>query len=327
MSVEKRTNTPTRSNLAAEFRFISRSSYRGVRGVWHLSSGQDGPAVGIGIHTHGNEPAGLAALWYARHVFNLKERLRCGRVFFVLNNILAAERYLKAKMTLEKLEARFVDANMNRLPSDLEKLDKDSRYEIRRARKLLPVWSEFTAALDIHSTAKQGPPMIIQVGEREETERLTRNFPIRTIIADITEYQLRKPAIAFYGDPQKPIPSVGIEAGSHESKRAFAVAIECVRQFLAATGVIEGERTRKRVLRRRTYFVGGSVIFPDRSWQLTKVFRMFERIRKGRILAVDSSGHAIRAPFTGVTLFGQPRRRRPVKLGDEVLFLARTRLG
>lgn len=320
-------SAPTHAELVEEFKLISQSTYKGIRGVWCLKASRRGPTVGITIHTHGNEPSGLAALWYMRHKFHLWDKLCCGRVFFVLNNIRATKKYLETRAAssaaLKKLDTRFADTNMNRLPANLSKLIGDSRYEIKRARELLPVWREFTIAMDIHSAKQKTPPMIIQVESGEDIERLTRDFPIGIIISRITEYQLRKPAIAFYGDPGKRIPSVGIEAGSHENKRAFAVAIACVKLLLQASGVIENVPVRRRSRRRRTYTVGWSVVFPDDSWQLTKVFRMFEPVRKGRVLAVGSENRRIRAPFTGVIIFGSPTKK-PVKLEDEVLFLTRT---
>ncbi len=315
---------PTRSELIDEFELIKNSVYNGVKGVWCVSSGLKGPSVGVTIHTHGNEPSGLAALWYMRHKFHLWDKLLCGRVFFVLNNIRATKRYFAACTKLEKLEARFVDANMNRLPANLSELTRDRRYEIRRARELLPVWQEFTAALDIHSTAKQSPPMIIGMKGGRATERLIRDFPIEIIVSNNMKNRPRKSASSFYGNPDKQIPAVGIEAGSHENKSSFAVAVTCVKLFLATTGVIEKVPVPKRLLRRHTYVMGGSVIFPDPSWRLTKIFRMFEPIRKGQILAVGGNGQTIRAPFTGVTLFGPPQKQA-VKLEDEILFLARRR--
>ena len=317
---------PTRSDLVKEFGTVSRLSYKGVRGIWCISSGLKGPTVGITVHTHGNEPSGLAAVWYMRSKFHLWEKLRCGRVLFVLNNISATRRYFEARTKLERLHARFVAVNMNRLPTNLPELAKDRRYEIRRAKTLLPVWREFSLAMDIHSTAKQSPPMMIQVERGERIKRLTRDFPIETVISGIARYQLRRPAIAFYGDPSRRIPAIGIEVGSHENKRAFAVAIACVKAFLGAAGVIENTSVRRKAPHSRRYVVGGSVVFPDKSWKLTKVFRTFEQVRKGRVLAVGSGNRKIRAPFTGVTLFGPPRKRA-VKLEDEVLFLARTRGG
>lgn len=75
------------------------------------------------------------------------------------------------------------------------------------------------------------------VGETKRLLRFTRDFPIGTVISDITRCQLRSPAFAFYGDPSKRIPAVGIEAGLYENKRAFAVAIACVKAFLKAAGL------------------------------------------------------------------------------------------
>lgn len=316
-------STPTHAELVEEFKLISRATYKGIRGVWCLESGHKGPTVGITIHTHGNEPSGLVAFHHIRQKFRLWKRLCCGRVFFVLNNILATKKYLEAPIKSKKLDARFVNTDMNRLPDNLSRLVRDPRYEIRRARELLPVWREFDAAMDIHSTTKQSPPMIIRVGESEEVEKLTRNFRIKTVIADIAEHQLGNPAVDFYGNPRERIPTVGIETGSHENKKSFAVAVECVKRFLEAAGVIENNVVRSRAVSRRTYFVGGSVVFPDESWELAKVFQTFEQVRKGQILAIGSGGQTIRSPFTGVTLFG-PSQRKPEKHEYEVLFLARS---
>ena len=75
--------------LIKQFNFIKKSSYQGVNGVWKIQSGKPGPVLGITLHTHGNEPSGLAVLSHFREKFPLERHLKNGAVVFALNNILA----------------------------------------------------------------------------------------------------------------------------------------------------------------------------------------------------------------------------------------------
>lgn len=303
--------------LSKHFDFIKRSSHQGVRGVWKIKSGKPGPVLGITIHTHGNEPSGLAVLSHFRNIFPLQQHLKKGTVFFVLNNIRATEKFLAASSDNEKRASRFIDLNMNRLPNDtMVHGMNDPRYEVRRAYELRNIWSQFDFALDIHSTATETIGMIMNIGSIHRN--LIRGFPITDIITNIENVQIGKPAVSFYGKGS--IPVMGIEAGCHESAESFERAITCTDSLLKNLKMIDGE-TVSGHREYNEYCVGGSLIFPDASYSLVKVFQTYDRFTEGEKIASGAQGD-IFAPFTGHSIFAGPNTT--VKsLEEEVMFYLR----
>jgi predicted deacylase len=317
---------PGEKQLTSEFRFMKKSRFNGIPGVYHIDSGKPGPVVGISIMTHGNEPSGLEALWHLRNFVDLQQELRKGQVFFVLNNIQAAEKYFRllkrpeSKAREEAMgEVRFCDHNMNRLPADALSLKKDERYEIQRARELRPVWKRFTHALDVHSTSKKSDPMIIVCGGIHK--KLIQGFPINIIINNIENIQIEKPAINFYGKKGK-IKTVGIEVGQHEDPGSVVCAVDCIAVFLKNMGLIKSKlrRRKNRTMKYREYFINGSVLFPNESFELVKPFEMFEPISKGQVLAFGH-GTKIVAASRGHCLLG-PKGTKAKSIKEEVMFLS-----
>lgn len=318
-----KTQIPTHTDLRSEFSFAKGSSFNGVSGVWVVDSGKRGPTLGITMSTHGNEPSGLAALWYLRNHFGLEGKLERGKVIFVMNNVQAAENYFaacsianKKKRDLAKREARRVDYNFNRLPENVLSFKDDARYETRRAQELRPIWSMFDIALDIHSTSKDSDPIIIACdGFREE---LVKGFPIEVIVTNIDKIQIGQPAISLYGKPGT-ISAFGIEAGSHEDSTSFVCARECVLALMQNLGMIPATGARG-TSQYREYRINGAVILPTEAYEMTQVFRQFEPIRKGQVLA-RGNGTSILAETDGHALMGPPRTK-PDFFGEEMVFLS-----
>lgn len=303
--------------LSDHFNFIKASSYQGVAGVWKIESGKPGPVLGISIHTHGNEPSGLAVLAHLRDKFPLKQHLRCGTVTIVLNNIRATEKFLAATSDNEKRASRFIDLNMNRLPNDtMVHGMNDPRYEVRRAYELRNIWSQFDFALDIHSTATETIGMIMNIGSIHRN--LIRGFPITDIITNIENVQIGKPAVSFYGKGS--IPVMGIEAGWHESGESFEMAVACTDALLKNLEMIEGE-TAACGREYNEYYVEGALMFPDASYSLVKVFGTYDKFTEGEVLASGSQGNIL-APFTGHSIFAGPNTTVN-SLDEEVMFYLR----
>lgn len=287
--------------LIKQFNFIKKSSYQGVNGVWKIQSGKPGPVLGITLHTHGNEPSGLAVLSHFREKFPLERHLKNGAVVFALNNILATEKFLAAKDDEEKKNSRLVDINMNRLPDDVMELGKnDPRYEVRRAQELKGIWGQFDVGFDIHSTTQKSDGMIINIGTIHS--RLIRGFPVTDIITNIENIQIYKPAVFFYGNGSTPV--MGIEAGSHESSEAFSIAIACTEALLKNLQMIEGE-TVAGGREYNEYFVDGALMFPDASYSLVKPFPTYEIFTEGERIATNGQKDIL-APFTGHSIFAPP---------------------
>ena len=307
-------------NFQKAFKELSRSTVAGIPGVWVVESGKPGPAVGITVMTHGNEPSGLAVYHYFRHIYRLNDRIQRGSIYFVLNNPGATRKYLVAvaeRDEKKKKEARFVDVNMNRLPNDTLSLSRSKKYEIRRARALRPIWDRLEYALDIHSVREHRIPAMI-IALRRSALGLVSRFPIKTIISSIDDVQAGKPACYFFGRKRGEV--YGIEAGSHEAKSSFRRAITCTRTFLGLLGVISPAHlplAQDQV----EYRVFDAVWFPDESYELTRKIKSFQPIKRGEVLA-RGNGKPIIAKTDCYALM-PPRGKKPVNITEEVMFLTK----
>lgn len=291
------------------------SSHLGVPGVVHITSGKPGPVLGITILTHGNEPSGLAV--YEHIMEHVAGSLLKGSILLVVNNPRAALRYFDATTDGEKRSARFVDINMNRLPDKTRWRRDDARYEVQRARELLPIWRSFDVALDIHSTTKRSRPMIVSPGKSLHKD-LIRGFPIRTIIANIGAVQKGHPAVAFYGTDSDML-AFGIEAGQHEAEASRARAVACVNALLRNLHMLGGRRyPAPRSF--TEYVITSSVMFPDDSYEFVREFTPFHKIKKGEVLA-RGAGASICAPHDGVLIMAKSLKTKAV-LTEEAAFVA-----
>ncbi len=313
---------PSHGELLETFTRIRSSYYRNVPGVYCIESGVSGPVLGITACTHGNEPSGLAVIHNLFDRLSEGSQLLKGKLFLVLNNIDATDRYMGAQSETEERLARFVDVNMNRLPPNVLSLSDDTRSEVRRAKELQSVWEEFTHALDVHSTLTEMSPMIISRSDGLPDE-LLHGIPIETILLNIENAQVGKPAFAFYGSPDKDADVFAIEAGSHKRPESFKCAIDTATVVLQNLGMIAGapnrtERTYKE------YFIEGSILFPDMSYKIPdpEEVRDFQLVRKGTPLGISSIGlDPILAPFdTHPIMMTNPVSK--TSLLEEAMFLS-----
>lgn len=307
----------SRKIIKEEFSFLSRAEYCGVKGVIRIDSGRPGPTLGLTICTHGNEVAGLSAVNYLRGKYNIAKKLIRGSLVITLNNLKATGRALEAKDEMSRLKSRYIDLNFNRLPKNLRKIRRDNRYEINRAKDLLPIWAMFDVALDIHSTIQDNPPMIVASDNLDY--RLIRGFPIKTVISNIVKVQIGAPAFSFYGSGRH-IQTVEIESGQHDRASSQAVAVKCILSLLKSLGMIRGgNMAEEKVF--DEYFIDGSIIFPDRQASLARAFKDFEFIRKGESLATVH-GRVIKARKDCCIIMA-PKGLKPARVGEEAVFLSR----
>ena len=308
---------PTYDELKSLFEYSVGQRYRGVPGVIRIDSGAPGPTAAISLFTHGNEPSGLAVLWRALQDDILAKRLERGSVLFVLNNIEAAGRSFSLSTPEERRRARFIDINMNRLPKNALELTTDSRSELRRLRELYPIYREIDVALDVHSTSQESDPMVIEITNMDRG--LTKGFGIDKVLVNIVPIQVGIPIGCFFGGIDREITVFEIEAGSHENPNSFGCAIDSAFKFLANLNMIKLESPAgPREI--SEYRIASSVLFPNDTYQLVKVFRDFEAITQGQVLAAGD-GEPILSPIDGHTLFGTPNRK-PASIAEEALFLS-----
>jgi predicted deacylase len=307
----------SKKSISKEFNFLRKSEYLGAKGIIRIDSGKPGPVFGLTICTHGNEIAGLAAVSYLRNKYNIRQKLLKGSIVIVVNNLKAAEKALKAKTETGRLKSRYIDLNFNRLPKDLLKITGDSRYEVNRAKDLLPIWNMFDVALDIHSTIQDNPPMIIASDNLDYS--LVKGFPIKTVISNIVKVQIGAPAFSFYGGKKK-IQTVEIESGQHDKVSSQAVAVKSILSLLKELRMIKGKNKLKRKIFEE-YYVYDSVIFPNKKAVLIQVFKDFSVVEKGEVIATINN-KKVKANEDSCILMA-PKGVRPVKVGEEAVFLSK----
>jgi len=287
-----------------------------------MDSGVPGPVLGITACTHGNEPSGLAVIHNIMEAVDKGSRLNVGKLLLVLNNIEATERYLGAQSETDERLARFIDVNMNRLPADVLSLNNDTRSEVQRVRELQAIWEEFTHGLDIHSTLTEMPAMIISRSDGLPSN-LLHGIPIETVLLNIENVQIGKPAFAFYGAPGTGAYVFAIEAGSHKESGSFVCAINTVTALLQNLAMISGAPQRsKRTY--KEYYIQGSILFPNMSYCIPNPNKIkdFQLVPKGTVLGASKIGlEPILAPYdTHPIMMTNPINESGLR--EEVMFLS-----
>ena len=108
-------STPTMKGMEAVLREFKKSTCDGVSGVMRIDGPKPGPVLGITACTHGNEPSGLAIFHHLLNDLRIKEALKCGTLYLVVNNITQ----LGILCGHNRRWYRSRKMNMNRLPKDV----------------------------------------------------------------------------------------------------------------------------------------------------------------------------------------------------------------
>lgn len=321
--IELKNNLPTLENLKGVFSFLMQSYYQSTPGVFVYDSGVTGPQLGITMCTHGNEPAGLAILWYFKEN-NLWHLIKKGKIFFILQNIRATSRYFDDLHSESRNKHRFTDINYNRLPENSHEIKNPESYEVQRLQQLYPIYQQFTHGFDIH-TSEDEAPMII-AGSKFYPE-LVKGFPIETVLTNISNPQSGYPSFEFFGGLENEIPVFEIEAGTNEGIKSFETSIICAVSLLKNLDFIEGD-TKAAVPHYKEYFIYDSVLFPNKSFKLTKFFSYYEKIEKNQILAngiVDGKEVEFKCKEDGHVIFPPINKlKRNHFLTDEQMFISRS---
>jgi 8-oxo-dGTP diphosphatase len=277
-------------------------------GVLILDSGKPGPVLGILAHTHGNEPAGLAAFADLLRDQRLACRLQCGQVRLVLNNLEAARRYYaEAEGQAVTAPWRFVDQDMNRVPQTLA----GGTYELTRLRTLAPFYHDLTHVLDLHSTSAPSPAMLITARDTSPVA-----FPGVAVHLDgIVDCLSGRPLVALAPDAQAYV----LECGAHEHPASWQLAQQAVWFLLARLGLIAASDICLDTTL-TSYQVYRAVIFPNDSYRLPRLLSSFEFLPAGTLLA-EGDGEPLVIDRDSIVIMPPPRLQ-PVHPGSEFLFLA-----
>lgn len=278
-------------------------------GVLQLQGPEPGPHVAILAHTHGNEPAGLAALAGLLKEQALARSLKRGQVSLVVNNLAAALRYYaEAEGQTQTATWRFVDQDLNRMPAEL----RGESYEIQRLVRLKLLFQSFSHVLDLHTTSADCAPMLITA---PGSAGLT--FPEVEIHLDgILECLQGQPVIALAEHAAGYV----VECGGHLQPASWRRAQTVAWAFLQQLGLLEGEPIAQKLPILESYQVYRAVVFPDPSYTLPRILRSFEFLPVGTVLAEGAGPPLIVDRDSWVVM--PPPRLQPVHPGSEFFFLA-----
>ncbi len=266
------------------------AGHTGVPFVWSFESGRPGPHVMIAGLTHGNEPAGQAA------VLRLVEegvRPLSGRLTLALVNPAAAA-----------AGRRFVDRDMNRLWRD-DWLDGDgSSVEAARGRELRPIVRQVDVLLDLHTTAFVARPFFV-IAELAKTRALADRMawpPTQQLMPGgcvdgrhLTDY-------GRFADPDDPAVAVTVECGTHDATASAGVAHAVARRFLEVANGPGPARPNVSIERFRT---GEPCIARTDRFALRIPTTGFVGVRKGDVVAMDGDRPVI-APADLVIVSPRP---------------------
>src|SRR5437870_415528 len=100
-------------DVQSTLQYFKESTCDSVSGALLIEGKKPGPTLGITACTHGNEPSGLAVFAYLLEQTKIRDRLECGRLYLIVNNLLAAERSfsVRSDTTLtEKCRKKAIEA-------------------------------------------------------------------------------------------------------------------------------------------------------------------------------------------------------------------------
>lgn len=196
-------------------------------GVKKITGLQPGPKVAIVGVTHGDEPAGLAALEFLEDYFT-EHDYPAGELYLVRGNLEAADR-----------NQRFVDYDMNRLFwEDRPDWVDPSWVDYQRAEQLKPLLAEMDFVLDIHSTSKPSVPFALGIG-RADHSRFMKTLPVEFFSHGWVGKVLGS-MLEWFEDQGDGI-GVAVECGWHGDPVTRTIAIQSVKAFLNAAGATNFE--------------------------------------------------------------------------------------
>lgn len=305
----------TRINLAESFQQLTTQSWQSLAGVQLIEADQAGPELGIMIMTHGNEPAGLAAAHSLLAQDALQKRLLRGRVYLILNNLAAGQRYFEQAQDLSfTADYRFVDQDMNRIPANLLEETLLDNTETRRVKQLLPLYQRLDYVLDLHSTSAPSEPMLIEI--KPETEAL--HCPgVKSVIRNILPHLNGRPLVSLCNQAEGFV----LETGSHESPKSRIIAQQAVwsllEQLEMISPLIDQPGVKADV---DSYRIYQAVIFPDESYSLKRLLNNFEYLPAGTAFAAGDGATLVTQQDSYVIM--PPPRLKPHHPGSEFLYLA-----
>ncbi len=287
----------------------------GATHVVEIDSGRAGPNVGIIACTHGNEPAGLAAIQYLLSDLIL---LR-GKLFFIIGNPKAAASYFDAASDDTKEQARYIDKNLNRMPNNKAELANSKIYEYQRAEELMPVLEQLDGVLDLHSTSSNAPPMLICVDENSAKLMMNSLFPFKRVITGVEQHIEGKFLIEYC---ERAVVKFIAECGQHEELEASQRAIDISIAFLHRMNIVQDMQPEKLDEAVEFYAAKQAVFLPKDcgDFKLRRTVEPFEFVKKGQELACNGADVVVAAPTDGYAIMC-PEAQSALDCSEALLFL------
>lgn len=303
----------TREDLRSVYEELCQREYEGIPGVLRIDGPAPGPTLGIMVMTHGNEPAGLAAVHALLDQDALARQLQRGTVYLILNNAAAGRRYFEEATDLSfTAHYRFVDQDMNRMPAP----DADGRLpgtssEVDRVNALLPIYRRLDAVLDLHSTSAASAPMLIEIDPAQAPLHIPG---VEILIRGILEHLVGKALVSLCERASGYV----VECGSHEEPGALVIAQQAVWRMLEQQGMVSARPHSPTPL--TIYRIYQAIIFPDESYSLERILHSFEQLPAGSLLARGEGEPIVTERESWVIM--PPPRLKPVHPGSEFLYLS-----
>ena len=292
----------------------------GIRGIRTVESGVPGPTFGITACTHGGEVVGMDIADRLLGEFGIGERLRKGRLVFVLVNLPA---YLRWKETGDVVGSRYLEENLNRACTD-ENVRTSASAEIARVRELLPTLRTFDYCLDIHSTYKPSESMGI-------VSRRGAGF-----FGDVMNVALELPGLldVVSGGPLIGLVeraggvAAAIESGCQFDPAAHSLGLDVVVRALRKLGMLAEDDGSSRYLlppaKKVSIPVVGSVMVRNSSFRPAREFLHGDAVRAGEPIAFDGESEIV-ADRDAVVLMPSPKSLYESMPGEEYCFLGEPR--
>ncbi|MGB0453238.1 MAG: hypothetical protein ACPGJV_05945 [Bacteriovoracaceae bacterium] len=210
--------------------FFKENQVSDFEGHIAIKSDVHGPKIIVIGGTHGNEPAGVEAIF---HVFNRlhgKKALVMGEIQFILGNPSAY-----------KDDVRYLDYDLNRaFRRDGNEHYDTQAYEIQRSYEIMEILEKaepFDLLIDLHSVSRGDEKILIygksQLNSRDFVSKLEFPFPHLVYDRDflsglLIEKAYERGALAF-----------AVECGNHNSKFAHFVAEEIIQRSLMVFDMVD----------------------------------------------------------------------------------------
>jgi predicted deacylase len=278
-----------------------RQAHSGVDYVHSFDAGRAGPHVMLNALTHGNELCGMVVV---KRLLDAGIRPRAGRLTLSFANVAAYERFGP-----DRLDARFVDRDFNRLWRD-DWIDADTQsVEAARARQMRPLVATVDRLLDLHSTWHALAPFFV-LARLPRSRKLADELavpPRQLLLPDARHEGFHLIDYGMFRAPGASAIGLIAECGQHFAQSSVDQAWRTAIRFLQVSAVIDAGQAAAlcpgvvpaQAIER--FEIAQPVIASTDELRLTGSYAGFTRHSQGELAALDGT-QPVLAPFDGAVL-------------------------